>query len=154
MFFCVVFLCMHLYPGSTSNKLNVSEGSSLLLSIYVSIYTHTHIYIYCQSVISFTCHPSIWPSLNTILSQSNLKLKSAAMSTTGRMRPFFTYTGGRIITEQTDNDCREMSEERESCCTPECHCGITDRGVFPDDICCREETAILWAGLQGGGKFN
>lgn len=35
------------------------------------------------------------------------------MSTTGRVRPFFTYTGGRVMTEQTDNDCREMSEERE-----------------------------------------
>lgn len=41
-----------------------------------------------SSVISPTCHLSIWPSLSAISSQSDLQLKGV-MRTTGRMRPFF-----------------------------------------------------------------
>lgn len=67
-----------------------------------------------SSVISFVIRAA-GQSLIAISSQSNLQLKSAVMSPAGRMRPFFMYNGGRVMTERTDNDrrSRKRSKARE-----------------------------------------
>ena len=64
-----------------------------------------------SSVISFVIRAA-GQSLIAISSQSNLQLKSAVMSPAGRMRPFFMYNGGRVMTERTDNDRRSRKKSK------------------------------------------